>query len=438
MAMTQIYNAGEPDPDFGPSHDGKLVLNYAGFPVAYGEYIAEGPDGKIYIGGQSWASDSDLPEHFSLTRVHSDGTLDSTFGDAGTVHLKLDGFGIEGLGTSPVQLVFAADHEATKILVSIGHKTAGVGADTDTQLLAQLTLDGALDSSFGIGGIMVIRSPFAAAPDSSQETRHADDASTGRNVCLAGDKLYIISSAIDPQLGSSVGFVMRLNRDGSPDLTFNKTGFVALSEVLKVRSTIKDIVVQDGKITVCGWAIPGGALIARMNIDGTFDTTFSGTGYRLLEGPSFQFNSLAVLPDRRIIATGWGFSERQGLLAAYTPDGRIDRTFNQGAPIYETFGDAAVLLLGTGFKDGRIIVSGRYLIGQTAKFVTARYHFDGQRDTAFGNGKGWAVLDLTGNSEVIFGMNLQTDGKILLVGGIYNAFYSRSILVTRLLNSIGQ
>lgn len=433
MTASQL-SPGELDPSFGK--DGILVLKYPDFTTTNGQVISEAPNGKIYIGGSSWSPETILAEHFSLTCTLSNGTPDHDFGLDGTIHVRLPRPGSEGLGTTPFQIFYLDSGAEGKILVAVGRHVAGDGASTQASYLVRLTDKGELDKSFGIDGILLINPSIEIDSDqsSSSEVMQSGSTSSSRSVHVADGKIYVISAAFEPPIGL-IARVMRFDYDGKPDLSFNGTGYASLSEVLNVRSSFNDIVVQDGKITVCGWA-GSGALLARLNIDGSFDKSFAGAGYKLLEGPSFQFTALAVLPDGRTVATGYGFSDRRGLLAAYTSGGQIDRTFNQGAHVEEKFDSSdAVMFLGMGFNDGKIITSGRHIDGaRTVNFVTARYLANGRRDTTFGKGKGWVIPDLSGYRPLAHGMSLQSDGKILVVGNDYDGFYGKAVIVTRLLN----
>jgi uncharacterized delta-60 repeat protein len=425
---------GDFDPSFGPRQNGQLRLEYSDYMTTTGRLVSEAPNGKIYIGGTSWASEDPLPAHLSLTRVLSDGTLDAEFGIAGTAHIKLKVPGIESFGTTPIQMFYITHEGEDKLLLSVGSYTMGVGAPTVAEALIRLNDKGELDRNFGTDGILPIPRLFngETTQHSASDALHVGSTASSRAVHVSDGKIYVISTGTDPELGFA-GVVRCFDYDGVADQSFNGTGNASLSEVLRVRSSFNDIVVHNEKITVCGWA-GNAAVLARLNIDGSFDKSFAEVGYKLLEGSSFQFTSLALLADGRTIATGFGFTPRKGLVAAYTPSGLIDRSFHQGAPIYEDFDKFDnVMFFGAGSEDEKIIVSGRYIIGQTPHFVTARYLGNGRRDTTFGDGKGWVVHDL-GNPALAHGMSLQSDGKILVVGNDYDGFYSKTVIVTRLLN----
>jgi uncharacterized delta-60 repeat protein len=435
MKTSSSLKSGAFDPTFGPLHDGKLFLSFKDYTTTSGRLISQAPNGKIYIGGTSWAPESPLPEHFSLTRVLSDGTLDSEFGIAGTAHIKLNVPGIDSLGTTPIQMFYITHEGEDKLLISVGSYTMGENASTVAEALIRLNDKGELDSNFGTAGILPIPRPFnfKASQHSASDVMNVSSAGSSRAVQASDGKIYIISTGTDPELGFA-GVVMCFDYDGVADQSFNNSGYASLSEVLRVRSSFNDIVVHNGKITVCGWA-GNGAVLARLNIDGSFDKTFAEVGYKLLEGPSFQFTSLTLLADERIVATGFGSTPRKGLVAAYTPSGLIDRSFHQGAPIYEDFDERDnIMFFGAGSQDAKVIVSGRYIIGQTPHFVTARYLGNGRRDTTFGNGKGWVIHDLEIDRALAHGMTLQSDGKILVVGNDHDGIYSRTVIVNRLLN----
>lgn len=435
MNAISSLKPGAFDPTFGPKHDGKLFLTYSDYVTTSGRLVSQAPNGKIYIGGTSWAPESPLPEHFSLTRVLSDGTLDSEFGIAGTAHIKLKVPGTESLGSTPIQLFYITHEGEDKLLISVGSYTMGVGAPTMAEALIRLNDKGTLDKNFGTDGILLIPRPFKieASQHSASDVLHIGSSASSRALHVTDGRIYIISTGTDQDLGFA-GVVMCFDYDGVADQSFNNSGYASLSEVLRVRSSLNDIVVHNGKITVCGWA-GNSAVLARLNIDGSFDKTFAEVGYKLLEGPSFQFTSLAVLADERTIATGFGFTPRKGLVAAYTASGLIDRSFHQGAPIYEDFDEFDnVMFFGVGSQDEKIIASGRYIIGQTPHLVTARYLGNGCRDTTFGNGKGWVIHELDSVRALAHGMSLQSDGKILVIGNDYDGFYNKIVIVNRMLN----
>jgi len=126
--------------------------------------------------------------------------------------------------------------------------------------------------------------------------------------------------------GAARNRIARLNANGSLDATFNP-GAGADNTVYKVA------VQPDGKILLAGaFANARSAArsrIARLNADGTLDTTFNpGTG------ANNTIWSVAIQSDGRIIVSG-AFSTFNGAprvrLARLNADGSLDNSFNVGS-----------------------------------------------------------------------------------------------------------
>jgi uncharacterized delta-60 repeat protein/uncharacterized repeat protein (TIGR01451 family) len=69
-------------------------------------------------------------------------------------------------------------------------------------------------------------------------------------------------------------------------------------------------------------------------------------------------------------------------------------------------------------SDGRIVIGGYAvdLANGDKEFALVRYNYNGTLDTTFGGGTGKVVTDFNGTSDRIWGITLQTDGKIVAVG----------------------
>lgn len=68
--------------------------------------------------------------------------------------------------------------------------------------------------------------------------------------------------------------------------------------------------------------------------------------------------------------------------------------------------------------DGRMVVGGYAvdLANGDKEFALVRYNYDGSLDTTFGGGTGKVVTDFNGTSDRIWGVALQSDGKIVAAG----------------------
>src|SRR5262249_54395297 len=67
---------------------------------------------------------------------------------------------------------------------------------------------------------------------------------------------------------------------------------------------------------------------------------------------------------------------------------------------------------------GKILVSGELpQSGTGGDFLVARYNTDGTLDSTFGTG-GWAIIDFARSDDTNFGLAVQADCKVLLVGRV--------------------
>jgi uncharacterized delta-60 repeat protein len=182
-------------------------------------------------------------------------------------------------------------------------------------------------------------------------------------------------------------------------------------------SVIFAIVLQpDGKVLIGGQFTTlspnGGAavashFIARLNPDGTLDTSFN-------PNPNSYVRAIAVQADGKIVIGGdftalspnGGASVTRNSIARLNPDGTLDTAFNPNA-------NATVVTLVVQ-ADGRILAGGNFntFFPNNGASVTrnrmARINTDGTIDAGF---------NPNGNSEVR-SLAVQTDGKIL-VGGSF-------------------
>ena len=197
--------------------------------------------------------------------------------------------------------------------------------------------------------------------------------------------------------------IARLNIDGSLDTTFNPgTGFN-----LWVYSTS---IQSDGKIIVGGifTSFNGAAInrIARLNIDGSLDTTFNpGTGF------DDEVWSMSIQSDGKIIVAG-AFTSFNGIsknyIARLNVDGSLDTSFNPGTGFNNVVASVHIQ------SDGNIIVGGRFtLYNGTARNRIVRLNTGGSLDTTFNPG--------TGFDGSVWSISIQTDGNVIL-GGEFTQF----------------
>ena len=198
-----------------------------------------------------------------------------------------------------------------------------------------------------------------------------------------------------------------LAQAGSLDSTFG-TGGIFTTNYTSPDATM-DIAVaiqSDGKIVV-GGSNPGGAVLMRLNTNGTLDSSF-GTGGIVNNtfGALGPVMAVTVQPDGKILAYASGFGG--GSVGRFNSDGSVDTTFgNDGFAVSKSLGSGPGVLSVMALQaDGKILVTGAGLIG--------RYTSTGQLDSSFGSGgSGIAAL----NSTVATAIAVQSDGKIIVTTG---------------------
>lgn len=263
-----------------------------------------------------------------------------------------------------------------------------------------------------------------------------DTSKTTMNASLAvqtDGKILLLASSE----GLNEFIVSRFNTDGVFDLTFgdelpggiSRTGTTLvffLSAGLVNANLGHSIALQnDGKIVVAGTS-NGDFAIARLNTDGTFDTTFSGDGKVTTNFPGSltdQAFTVTVQADGKIIAAGFAANNEFGI-ARYLPNGNLDSTFSLDGRATFNVGNTQRATSLISQSGGKLIVVGH---GKTSAssmansdIVLFRINNDGTLDTTFhdeGDGDGIYELDL-GGIEQMLGRNaaVQADGKIVVTG----------------------
>lgn len=239
---------------------------------------------------------------------------------------------------------------------------------------------------------------------------------------------YINSCTVQPDdtivvAGVASGFydrmgVARLTPNGSPDTTFNTVGakfFLIGSQTIGQAVTLQ----SDNKILICGSALQseGDIAVARLNTDGTFDTTFNSVGYVTTADGYFAIaNAIVVQPDTNILAAGYAVPGRGDFcLVRYDAAGALDSGFGTGGVVNTAIGDGSVINAIALQNDGKIIAAGYVVTSGVVSFCLARYNTDGTLDTT-GFGPDGTVTTTIGTESRIFSVAIQTNGYIVVTG----------------------
>lgn len=221
--------------------------------------------------------------------------------------------------------------------------------------------------------------------------------------------------------------VTRYNANGSPDTTFSGDG--KLTTDFGGTDVAWDVAVQpDGKIIVAGRKCNNAGTncnvaLARYKSNGALDSTFGGDGKVVTDykkGDNGSIGGLATLSNGKILVAGyvWNGKDHDFAVYRYMPNGKLDLTFS-----FDKDG-VAVGSFGKGKddylydlviqEDGKILVAGVTGIGTNRDFAIARMNANGTEDNSF-SGDGLQTTHF-GADDLAYGLALQPDGKIVVVG----------------------
>jgi uncharacterized delta-60 repeat protein len=381
---------GDLDPTFGG--DGIVYTTF--FHPAQATGIALQDDGKIVVVGTSGR----LDERFAVTRYLTDGTLDATFGGDGKV--------VTNITRRPDLAADVAIQADGRILV-VGRSGGGGGKFG----VVRYETDGSLDPSFGSDGIVATN--FTPGDDIASA------------IALQADGRIVVAGTFrEGFLADSRFAFTRYLSDGSLDASFDQDGKVT-ADFTAERDTASSVAIQpDGKIVAVGRAAGTGGRFAliRLQPDGSSDLTFGTSGKVMTNFTDDEDSAedLALQPDGRIvvIGQGGGFFFHAYELARYTTDGVLDGTFaGDGRVRHNMPADLDVARAVALQADGSIIVSG--LGVSTASScetiaMVSRFTTTGALDVTFGDdGTSFTTFVEAQDAQDVV---IQPDGAIVVAG----------------------
>jgi uncharacterized delta-60 repeat protein len=193
---------------------------------------------------------------------------------------------------------------------------------------------------------------------------------------------------------------------GTLDPTFGKGGiFISNFKQSGLGSTFLNAVAiqSDGKILL-GGSTPNGGAVVRLNTNGTLDSTFGVGGIANFGNAGLQAFAIVIQPDGKILAAGDG--DLTGFVARLNIDGSLDTTFGTAG-----IATPSSVISQPGLSDGLALqANGEILL--TGSGLMAQLTSAGQLDTTFGAG-GFVALA----SQIVTAIALQSDGKILVTTG---------------------
>jgi len=316
-------------------------------------------------------------------------------------------------------MAVVVDAATETILVGGSVETADRGFDFG---LARLDFTGSLDTSFGDGGRLVLPFDLGGNENDFLKALALDDA--GR-ILPAGE--------ISRDLGQDFG-VARLNPDGSLDTSFGDDGFqtVAFDVGGQRLDRANDVAIDvDGKIVLAGDVQTSETGfdfgVARLNPDGSLDTSFDEDGRRTLAfdlgGENVDFANAVGLDGDRIVLGGRadGAVSVQFAFARLNNDGSLDDSFGDSGQVtvdFEIDADEIGLDLVVDEAGGVLAVGTVDPPTSNRDFGVIRLRNDGTLDPSFGGqGRTLVSFDLAPNPEDQGkAIALTPDGRVQVAG----------------------
>jgi uncharacterized delta-60 repeat protein len=401
-------------------------------------------DGKILVAGDTPAA-AGTNEGFALARFNSNGTLDNTFGNNGTVVTNFS-----GLSAAATGVTVESDGKVIVVGTTSGGAAPGLA-------VARYTSTGALDNSFGTSGEVTTTVATGNAEHSAQVAVQNSD-----------DKVVIAGSAL-----------VRLNADGSLDTTFGNKGDVTLDfdpsyltldqtngtiELAGAKSAGSGTVqyvfadfdatgalqnevlttpADSGSIGGAGFAFAfqsdgkllvlnkGANKLERYNTDGTLDTNFGTSGNvginESSSDPQQLIGLLVQTGDKPLVfggITSTDSSPSSFALWSYNPDGTPDTTFGSNADgqvttVFQGNIDSAAGVAAVQ-KDGKVVVATASATTGTSIPILTRYDAKGNLDKTFG--QDGQVIDTTATGKATAIAIRASDGEIFVLAGNLTAY----------------
>ncbi|MBI3952274.1 MAG: hypothetical protein HY314_17630 [Acidobacteria bacterium] len=317
------YNpfSGTLDTTFGG--DGKVLTNFTSSRDEGARAIAIDVNGKIVAAGVAIVG---LGRQFALARYNPNGSLDTTFDGDGKV--------LTDFGASESEEVYDIGVTADgKILVA---GSAPVGGDYQFAL-ARYNPNGSLDTTFDGDGKVV--TDFAGTPSwpKSEEARAIAIDAYGKIVAAGYATVYFDGREFA---------LARYNWDGSLDTTFDGDGMVLTDFSASESEEVYDIATDGGDILVAGQALVDGDYqfaLARYDRDGSLDVSFNRSGKVFTDfASSTDEGALAMAHNDKtgeMVVAGYATVGGSGqfALARYNWHGSLDTTFGVNGRVITDF-----------------------------------------------------------------------------------------------------
>jgi len=250
-------------------------------------------------------------------------------------------------------------------------------------------------------------------------------------MALQPDGRIIIGGNFTAFNGANRHGIARLNSDGSVDTTFNP-GTGANGQVLSVALQANGQIVIAGSFsTVNGVNL---ASVARLNADGSLDATFK-PGI----GPDGVVNAAVVDATGRVIIGGdfdTVSGSQYGGVARLNVDGSLDTNFLSGIGTYNPDSGSTDPVYALAIQGTNVLVGGGFAYMELARYNgIVRLDGNGLVDTTFNPGSSTnngTFNPQTGMADAVYAIAFQPDGNILIGGDFTTYNQTRRVGIARI------
>lgn len=319
------YNTdGSLDTSFGSS--GKVTTPVGSAAIARGVVLQSG--NEIVVSGMTLISG--IPNFFAARYINNgvnDGTLDTTYGTGGIVSTLV------GSSSQANSMIIQSDN---KVVLGGQAEVSGI-----TQFaLVRYTTSGALDATFGTGGVVTTI--------------------IGNRSLINSLKLDASNRIVSGGVSDGDFALARYTSTGALDSTFNTTGIVTtnIGNFAQINSLVFD---TSGGIIAGGFSSNGLSTLAKYTTSGSLDTGFNGIGILIFNDFISKARAVVVQSDNKIIMIS--FRQNSLYITRLLSSGATDSTYGTDGVVEEPSSESNSTFLwdqkATG-TDGGTFISGAW------------------------------------------------------------------------------
>ena len=385
-----LGQAGSLDPTFG---SGGIVITNFGVNENNFQLVdaALAPNGDIVVAGTVSMAADGVANSNDIIRYLPSGALDPSFGTDGIETLAAPFF------ASPFGILSVQPNGQILVLTQVEVSGALEVA------LERLTNNGALDPTFGSGGIVITNFP---APANAVASPNLVLAQPDGKILLAGEATPNFRSTATPET-----ILARYLSNGALDTTFGSGGIVTATAI----GTPNTLAVLSGD----GILVSSGGEPEQFTSTGTLLSTPTGgtvIAVKVTGATTFQTNADFLITGA--IRGPFGKTNDDSIIERFLVNGTADPTFSSPDITFGPNGVEVDSLAGAIAVDsqGRVIVGGIFESPSSDQWGLARVTSTGALDTTFGTGG--TVTTPVGLEGTISLLLIQPNNEIVAVGEV--------------------